>query len=155
MLVRPELPAGAPKGEEGIRRRFEATLRRVFSCIPVEPRMGLGGARGANGCRLGPSASLMRRVSRPIETPTVRARLHQHQVAARIWRPVGHAVQVGVEIHARAQLRGESFLSGPLDDLGDRKVRPLRLLPMKKGGRQPDLVSYLQLVPDFAHYSSI
>jgi hypothetical protein len=97
----------------------------------------------------------MRRVSRPIETSTVRARLHKHQVAARIWRPVGHAVQVGVEIHARAQLRGESFLSSPLDDLGDREVRPLRLLPMKKGGRQPDLVRYLQFMSDFAGDSSV
>ena len=135
MLIRPELPAGAPQGEERIRLGLEAALRRVLSRIPVEQRVVPGRDRRASGRRLRPPPGLMGRVSRAIETPAVRSRLDKHQIAAGVRRAVGHAVQVGVEVHARAQLRGEPLLPGPLDDLGHREVRPVRMLSMKERGR--------------------
>jgi hypothetical protein len=55
----------------------------------------------------------------------------------------------GMDIHAGPQLGGESLLARPLDDLGDREVRPVRLLAVEKGGRYPDLIGYLCGLPDF------
>src|SRR5512132_4298531 len=110
MLIRPELPAGAPQGEERIRLWLEAALGRVLSRIPVEQRVVPGRDRRASGRRLGPAPGLMGGDSGSIETPAVRSRLDEHQIAARVRGAVGHAVEVGVQVHAWAQLRGKSLL---------------------------------------------
>jgi chloramphenicol 3-O-phosphotransferase len=85
----------------------------------------------------------MGEVSWSIETPAVWSRLDKHQIAARIRGAVGHAVEVGVKVHARAQLWGEPLLPGPLDDLGDCELRLVGILAMKECGRQPYLVGHL------------
>jgi len=64
-------------------------------------------------------------------------------------------VQDGVNIDARAEVRGESLLPCPLDDLGDREVRPVWVLAMKEGGGQPYIIGDLQFVPGFAGVSGL
>jgi len=98
MLIRPELSAGAPQGEEWIRPGLEAALRRILSRIPVEQRVVPGRDRRASGCRLGAAPGRMGGVSRSIETPAVRSRLDTHQITARVRGAVGDAVEVGVEV---------------------------------------------------------
>src|SRR5713101_1487765 len=154
MLIRPQLSSGAPQGEERIRLGLETALRRVVSLVPVEQRVVLGRDRRARGRHLGPSPGLVRRVPRAIETPAVRSRLDKHQIAARVRRAVGHTVQDGVDVHARAQLRGEPLLARPLYDLGHREVSPVRVLSMKEGGHQPYLIGHLQLMPRSEEHTS-
>jgi len=43
-------------------------------------------------------------------------------------------MQDGMNVYARAQVRGEPLLPCPLDDLGDCEVRPVWVLSMKEGG---------------------
>ena len=62
-------------------------------------------------------------------------------------------MQDGVDIHAWTQIAGKSLLPSPLDDLGDREVRPIGVLSMEEGGGDPHLIRHLQLVPDFAGLS--
>jgi hypothetical protein len=56
-------------------------------------------------------------------------------------------VEHGVDIHAPTQFRGESLMARPLDDLGHREVRPVRMLSVKEGSRYPYLVGHLQVIP--------
>jgi len=52
--------------------------------------------------------------------------------------------------YARTQVLLPGFLGGPLDDLADCEVFPIRMLPMKKRRGNEDFIGDF----DFRHYSS-
>src|SRR5262245_39193985 len=152
MLIRPDLPAGTTQGQERVRLGFDATLRCVLSRVPVEQRMVPGRGCRALRSHLRTSTSLVGGVSWAIEAPSVCSRLDQHQVAARVRRPVRDAVQDGVDVYARTELRRELLFSGALDDLGHGEVQSVGMLSMQEGSYQPHLVGHLHLIPDSAAF---
>jgi hypothetical protein len=154
MLIRPDFAAGTAQSEQRIRVALDTPPGRILSRIPVEQRVVPGRDRGASGSCLGTPPGLVRRVSGSIEATAVRSRLDEHQIAARVRGTIGDAVQDGVNIYARAQLRGEALLPGSLDDLGNGEVASVRVLSMKEGGSQPHLIGDLQFMPDFTWISA-
>src|SRR5207247_307671 len=150
-----ELSSGGPEGEKRVRLGPDSARRRVLSLVPVEQPVIPGRDRRALRLHLGPSPGLVRGVTGPIEAPAARCRLDQHPIAGGVRRAIGDAVQKGVNVDARPQLRGESLLPRPFDDLRDREVLPVRVLAMKEGGGQPYFVGHLQFVPGFVALSEL
>src|SRR5207247_5623723 len=150
-----ELSSGGPEGEKRVRLGPDSARRRVLSLVPVEQPVIPGRDRRALRLHLGPSPGLVRGVTGPIEAPAARCRLDQHPIAGGVRRAIGDAVQKGVNVDARPQLRSESLLPRPFDDLRDREVLPVRVLAMKEGGGQPYFFGHLQFVLVFVAVSHV
>lgn len=70
----------------------------------------------------------------------------QHAIAARVWRAIGDAVHLRMDIYARSQGFSESFLFSALDDLLYGKVGLTRMLFMQQSRCNPDFVGYFDFV---------
>ena len=74
----------------------------------------------------------------------------KHPVASRVGSAIGYTVQGSMHTNARTQFSSQVFFGRTLDNLVDREVFPIGVLPMKKCCRNEDFIGDF----DFRHYNS-
>src|SRR5260370_26969933 len=102
---------------------------------------------------LGPLTLWMIRVACSEEGPVPCCRYKKHPVPTRVGRSIGDTVLDNMNVNSWPKGIAESCLLSAFHDLFYREICPLRLLAMKQGSCNPDLVCHFNVCLDngFSH----